>query len=903
MRYSENLYFLQCGVENQCANSVSCKKDENELMWHRRFGHLGEGNLKVLARDNLVTGLTYDTSCELDLCEACVGGKIHKKPFSKCDDKTKKVPLELIHSDVCGKLNSKSLGGGEYFLTFTDDSTRYVWVYILKHKDEVFEKFQEWKNLVENQFGCKVKTLRSDNEGEYTSNQFENFLKSEGIIHELSIPRTPEQNGVSERLNRTLMEMVRAMLIDSGLPHKFWAEALSTAVYLKNRSPSRAISEKTPFEALFGKKQSVKHLQIFGSTCYAHIPTEDRKKLDNKSKKCIFLGYGTTVKGYRLYDELTSRVLHSRNVIFKEETSRTRAESVPTSHETMLRSTSPVEISLPDLSSSEEENTEQNMPARRSTRQKKAKDYYGEWTNSACDDNSLPKATKEVLDSPEKELWMKAMRDEMTSIEKNDVWDLVDLPPQKKVIKSRWVYKKKIGSDGNTDRFKARLVAQGCTQRAGEDYDETFCPVVRFESVRTLLALAVNNDLQLHQMDVTSAFLNGELQEEVYMQQPDCFIEKGLENKVCKLKKSIYGLKQAPRCWNASLHETLKRMGFNQLPCDPCMYQKTEGELFIIAVYVDDIILGCKSSKLLNDVKKSLSQQYEMKDLGSLKYFLGVNIIQDSQDNSIWIGQSNFAEGVLQKFGMNNCKPSDNPVDSSQKLIKASHQDEAVDQDTYQSAVGSLLYLSTKTRPDIAYAVGNVAKFTSKPTKQHWIAIKRIFRYLRGTINFGLKFTRDEDGSLSGYSDADWAGDIGDRHSTSGYVFKMGGAAVSWRSKKQACVALSTAEAEYVALAAATQEAVWLRQFNQDILDFPSPCVTLYEDNQSAIAIAKNPQFHGRTKHIDIKFHYVREEVDKGTINLVFCPTDKMVVDVLTKGISNEKFKLFRKMLGMTSQM
>ena len=314
-------------------------------------------------------------------------------------------------------------------------------------------------------------------------------------------------------------------------------------------------------------------------------------------------------------------------------------------------------------------------------------------------------------------------------------------------------------------------------------------------------------------MDVSTTLLHGELTEEVYMREPEGFIESGKEHLVCHLQRSIYGLKQSPRCWNHTLDSRLKEMGFTQAPSDPCLYvdSDSEGEVFIVAVYVDDIILGSKSESKLMEVKKELSKTFEVKDLGPLHHFLGVKIIQDSITGTIWIGHQSYTEKILQRFGMHNSKLVGTPVNPDIKLIAGENPDDVFNQPMYQAVVGSLLCLSTKTRPHIAYAVGSVACFCANPTKEHWTAVKRILRYLNGTIKLGLLYRESTSAKIAGYTDADWAGDVGDRKSTSGYMFLLGGAAISWKSNKQTCVALSTAEAEYVALSTAAQEAIWLQ--------------------------------------------------------------------------------------------
>ena len=438
------------------------------------------------------------------------------------------------------------------------------------------------------------------------------------------------------------------------------------------------------------------------------------------------------------------------------------------------------------------------------------------------------------------------------------------------------------------------------TQREGLDYDETFSPVVRSESIRSVISLACKEGLKLHQMDVTTAFLNGELDQVIYMRQPEGFAADGQEYLVCRLKKSLYGLKQSSRCRNQVLDAQLKGMGFQQSQSDPCIYTSKKDGLFIIAVYVDDILLCAKSEKTIAQVKQDLEKCFQLKDMGELHYFLGINVKRNYETGKMWIGQPEYTKAVLKNFGMEKCKPANTPVTSGTKLLKATDESKRVDSKLYQSAVGCLLYLSGWTRPDIAYSVGNVARFCSDPTEEHWTAVKRIFRYLQGTANYGLEYSKQNgDGNLVGFSDADWAGDPNDRKSTSGYIFVMNGGAISWKSRKQTCVALSTAEAEYVALASAAQETAWIRQLLNDLHHQQDDPTILYEDNQAAVAISKNSQLHTKMKHIAIRYHYVREKALDKTIDVQYCPTNDMVADILTKGLTLDKFLKFRELSGI----
>ena len=546
----------------------------------------------------------------------------------------------------------------------------------------------------------------------------------------------------------------------------------------------------------------------------------------------------------------------------------------------------------------EEINPDAPVEPRRSSRPRQRPDYFGVWVNSVEDSSEKdPTSAQEAISSSEGEKWKKAMNEEMKSMESNDAWELVDRPKGKKTIGCKWVYKRKRSADGGVERYKARLVAKGYSQQYGLDYDETFSPVARFESLRTILALAVQCDFHVHQIDVTTAFLNAKLCEEVHMEQPEGYAVSGRENHVCKLKHSIYGLKQAPRCWNVILDQRLKELGFTQVVSDPCIYVSKEKEPLMIGIYVDDILFAGKNERKINEIKTALSAKFDVKDLGELRYFLGVNVVQNHENGTTWIGQPVYTESVLKKFGMENCKSIATPVDVSVKLTHQETEDsEYVDASQYQSMVGSLLYLSMKTRPDIAFAVSRAARFCSKPTHQHLIAVKRILRYLQGTIKHGLLYQKSVSKAVIGYSDADWGGDTTDCKSTSGYLFQIGGTAISWQSKKQSCVSLSTAE--YVALAGTTQEALWLKQLNADLTGVTDP-ITVDEDNQSAIAIAKNPQFHGRVKHINIKYHFLREQVNSNNIELKYCKTSEMIADMLTKGLSRIQFEKLRRMVGV----
>jgi hypothetical protein len=871
---------------------------------------------------------------------------------------------------VCGPFEENAIGGYRYYVTFIDDKSRYTFVYLIRTKSEVFEKFKTFEALVRNKYQKTIKILRSDNGGEYLSNDFDNFLKSKGIEKQLSVAYTPQQNGVAERMNRTLVECARTMMIHANLPKKYWGYAVTNAAYIRNRCISSVLDGKSAFEVVEGKEPDLENLRVFGCVCYAHVPDEKRKKLDVKSEKCVFLGLSNVSKACIVENVSTKRIFTSRDVKFCEEiflnqignggeielpkedsekftvqyhvtTERKLNDGITESRnlenfETRVFEQDESEYeSVRDEFSAEQMSDEESVTSELSEVQsfqpygekdymgskytmvdrnlppvkdinappinEKRKSYYRDERVMLMDKG--PRTYNEAMKTSESEKWLEAMESEMKSLAKNNVWELVPLPKGRKLVDCRWVLGRKYNSEGKPDRYKARLVAKGFTQEYGLDYEETFAPVVHFNSLRMFLTLAVYSKMNVQQMDVVTAFLYGELEEEIFMKQAPGFEEKTEDGLVCKLKKSLYGLKQSPRQWYKLLDKFLRDKGYRRSDVDPCIYVKGDDkDVIMIALYVDDLIIASNSEKLMKETKRNLCDRFEMKDLGRLHYCLGIEIVW--RDNgTCMFNQSKYIGNVLERFGMKDCKPVSTPINSGTKLTKemSPKTDEEISEMNlvpYRSAVGSLIYLVTGTRPDIAVAVGEVAKYSNNPGKQHWMAVKRILRYLKETINFGINCD-PKSIDLEGYSDADWAGDLDTRRSTTGYLFKLGGVPICWKSKRQPTVALSTAEAEYMALSMAVQTAIWIRKLLKDF-DFASEEPTvIYEDNQGCIAMAKNPVNHERTKHIDIRYNFVRERVEDKTIVVKYLETTEMLADILTKGLSRDQHRKLCEEIGI----
>ena len=514
--------------------------NNDSVLWHRRFAHMGYDRLRLLDKENLVTGLPTVQFIDND-CEPCILGKHHREkfPVEKAWRATKS--LLLVHSDICGPMQTLSLTESKYFLIFVDDFSRLIWVFFLKEKSEAFDYFKQFKATTEKESGNSIIRFRTDRGGEFTSREFELFCSDSGIQRQLTASYTPQQNGVAERKNRTIMEAVRSMLKDKNLPTNFWAEAVATAVYVMNRSPTQAVEGKTPYEAWFGRRPNVSNFRIFRSIAFAHVSAELRRKLDEKSVKYIFIGYSEQTKGYRLLNPITNKLVVSRDVIFKEDDAWSWDEKGMVLDAREISDFDldfDVAITPPSPTSFIVDSTSDSPPRR----VRSLADIYAS-NDFAC--LAIEPTCFEVATINED--WMRAMKEELEAIEKNKTWRLVELPDGKDAIGLKWIYKSKFNADCTLKKNKARLVVKGYAQIPRIDFSETFAPVARLDTVRIILSVAAHNGWSVAQLDVKSAFLNGDLIEDVYVNQPEGFVVKGSEHKVYKLHNALYGLKQAPR--------------------------------------------------------------------------------------------------------------------------------------------------------------------------------------------------------------------------------------------------------------------------------------------------------------------------------------------------------------------
>ncbi|KAJ9541534.1 hypothetical protein OSB04_028040 [Centaurea solstitialis] len=723
--------------------------EDQTYLWHCRLGHINKKRIELLLKGGFLG--TFDFK-PFDNCESCLSGKMTKQPFNKDNERATDL-LEIVHTDVCGPFSHEARGGYRYFITFTNDFSRYGYVYLMRHNSESFEKFREYQNEVQNQLDRKIKVLRKE----------ESYIARHGMIDDVSLYTTSIILGTCTRNSNTYTEQSTNQV---------------------------------------SRKDTIRIVEGSGNT---------REDVD-----------------LQIVDEDNTTPIVEPEI----------------QHENVEPQSEPVEEVQP-------------QDLRRSTRVRQEPDrYLGFLVSQVGGELNEPTSYGEAVSASESEQWQEAMKAELQSMYDNQVWELTDLPQHCRAVGRKWVFKKKTDMDGNVHTFKARLVAKGFTQTHGIDYDETFSPVAMLKSIRILMAISAYFNYQIWQIDVKTAFLNGKLIEDVYMEQPEGFEDPKNPNKVCKLLKSFYGLKQASRSWNLHFDERIKEFGFAKSEFEPCVYTKFSGSIVtFLVLYVDDILLIGNDVPTLQSVKSWLSKCFQMKDLGEAAYILGIKIYRNRSKRLIGLSQSTYIDKILKKFRMDESKKGFIPMQHGIVLSKTQCLVSSQDQDKmksvpYASAIGSIMYAMLCTRPDIAYS--------------------NILKYLRRTKDMFLVFGGSEDEiSVTGYFDASFQTDKDDFRSQSGYVFTLNGGAISWKSSKQD-IADSTTEAEYIAASDAAKEVVWLRNFLSDlrVVASISRPIEIFYDNSGVVAQAKEPREHHKSRHVLRKYHLIREIIGRGDVRI-----------------------------------
>lgn len=1029
--YEVRIYPRHTAADKALVASSNSAQDAH-VLWHQRTGHLHAAGLSFWSAQGMAIGapsLSPITAQQLN-CDTCAITKAARKPFPPKASRRATRPLELVHADLAGPFEQSLSSGFQYYLLVVDDFSRLRWVKCMRSKAETLAYLMEyvaWANNQHSDSGYRVKALRSDNGGEFTSNALTAFLVKEGITHELTTAYTPQQNGVVERANRTVMESARSMRRAANLPLSYWSAAVRAAVHLQNCLPTSALGKISPYQAFYGRPPDCTRWRRFGCMAFVRVPPAKRRgKLDDRAVKCIFIGYPLGSKAWDFWDPNAKRSIRSRDAEFREMVNglddcnaNAGGAQVPASPRQSAQTSGSSSVDTADSETdsnsdsdhsnqSERDNNRESksevvgrdyeddkgndpiesdssgnsnaaqpsepttpMPVRRSARANSALPQpsplklAGRFARELADfnrpgekdkapsmvqlgllsqesallvqddlaDQRIPSATlltsddlacdlalltqavlsddpislSEAMLRSDAHEWKQALATEHDSLHKAGTWgEPVERPKGANVVGCKYVLTIKRNPDLSISKYKVRLVARGFTQRYGIDYTETYSPVAAYPSIRMFLALVAHFDLELHQMDVKSAYLHGKLQETIYMEQPEGYAQPGKEHLVLKLNKSLYGLKQAGRTWNEEIDRALCNHGFQSLDADRCLYiRRVASSLIIISLYVDDLLLASDSLTELSLFKRQLAAKFEMQDLGEASFVLGIEIKRDRATRTLSISQGAYTRTLLQRHQMAECNKAPTPLVESVKLCGWDGQATPEETRQYQTLIGGIMWAAIITRPDLAYAASRLSQYASNPSEQHIRAARHVLRYMRGTPDRGIVYRgtgpKNEPPTLVGYCDSDWAQDLDTRRSTTGYCFLLCRAVVSWQSKRQKTVALSSVEAEYMATTQATKEAIWWRRFLTALGWPPGKPILLLSDSQGSIALAKNGGGnHARVKHIDLQSRFVTEQCERGTITLHHVGTQEMAADILTKGLARIKHEVGVRMLGMT---
>ncbi|CAI5481539.1 unnamed protein product [Closterium sp. Yama58-4] len=931
------------------SNPTSATGECDWLTLHRRMGHVALPILQQLVKNQMVAGIRVKGEPDEVLgCPTCMQAKFTRFPFSS-SEATAKAPLDEVIMDVVGPLKLGA-AGAEYFLTIVDVYTRMTWVYVLAKKSDVAETLKtDWFPMVERQQDRLVKSIRTDRGGEFLSKDFSLWLKKNGIRHSLTMPYSPAMNGIAERANRTITEAVRGLLIEARLPDYFWPDAEAKCGYasgvrvhvlalVPKHLRHNKLGAKAVWAVHLGMAQNSKGWLLWDPFTKKFMVSRDCKFMENFMYK-DWKAENEAKIGVRFGEVKSSGLEHVELPLeLSSGSTTTRQSSLVNGGE-----------EAKDAEEEEEEVQQQRqglqVPAAEEGRVKRkvqpprrlTYDAPGEPGKTALagaammvgDDEESdyeecafaffspvempgePATLKEALESGDAEEWKKAMESELKSIEENDTYELVELPEGRTAITSKWLFKIKSDADGKIERYKSRLVAKGYQQKENVDYKELFAPMVKPTTLRTLLAGAAIKGWVVKQLDIVTAFLNGILEEEIFMAQPEGFDDGS--GRVWKLKKALYGLKQAPRQWYLKLREVLEEIGFTPSTADHSLFMLGEGEQrSFMVVYVDDILIFSPSSDLVKEVMLKLQDKFKCKSLGDVNFYLGLHIERDVEKRCMRVHQRKYLEALAANFGQNEGHVA-TPFPSGFKCVKGPEEESVGEEERrrFHSLVGSLMYAAVNTRPDVAFATGQLAMVVQCPEEQV-AAGMRVAKYLGQTPTVGLQYSaaaqRRQKGAdgvepgrlfLTAFSDASYASEPEDMTSVGGFICCVGGGPTAWESKKQVDQALSSVESEYMALFRAVREIVWQRRLLAELGEEQQGPTPLYCDSQGAIALAKNPVLHGLTKHMRVKWHWTRSMVAAGEVELRYVKTTGQPADMMTKRLVEQQHWKCCKLAGM----
>ena len=845
----------------------------------------------------------------------------------------------ILHVDTVGPIEPATLGGAKYYTTFIEGKSKYAWVKVHKNRYDIesLVKFRI-KNL-KRETKQKLFILQTDRAGEFLETFFKEWLLKKGIRHQTSLGGEHYQNGTVERLQQTLNNKANVIMLHANAEPYLWGEAITTAVELYNRSPHSQLDYVSPYQVYKGQKPLLKFLRVWGCECFTFIPKDQRpRKFTSHATRCKFVGYSEHCKGYRCIDVHDKhRVILSRNVRFNEDEAPSLENPLKKNFRigidtpdallhprTQYYESPPLEDSFtedlpfdydfddfdhPDIWGSNSETALLNETS--STNIKALKDTSTNVSAVGYTNLKTPTTFHDAMRGAQSEEWHRSMEEEYNSLIRMNVFELVPRSKAGNVIKGKWVYRIKEDAHGNPTRFKSRYVAKGYTQQFGIDYFETFAPVVRIQTLRIILSLAMTHGWHLIHCDIRTAYLYGEMDTEAYLEQPQGFQKciEGVEakNVVWKLNKSIYGLHQAGRNWYETLAKHLVSNGMIQSRNDPTLFIRhgDNGQISGVSVYVDDCEIFGSNEEQCMSVIECINQKFSLTEATELKWLLGIEIITSSKSKTgidrICMSQKTYIDKMMKKFKLDgdDVKPLKipMPVNLVLKIPDESYTASDERKHLYQCIIGSMMYLAVCTRPDISFAAGILGRFASNPDESHLEAAMRVLRYIKGTRNYELVFTKGNS-ILKAYSDADFAGTDEKCRSTTGSILQLGSNAIHWKHSLQRLVALHSTESEILALLETVKEVIWTKKLLGDFKE-PEKEIEIFVDNEPATRIANSVTSIKRTKHFNVKTHYIMQKVEEKEISVTWISTKDNKADIFTKALPGPKLQKARTMLGL----
>lgn len=915
-RVKDSLYKLSVVPKGTRALVVENQRKLSE--WHRALGHASKERITKLAKGAGIQ--IIDDEIE---CADCAIGKGKRVPHPAIQPRAQTIG-EMVHVDLSGKINKPSIDGYYYFMVCKDEVSEFVFTYMMTTKDQVWKAIMQLIVDFETESGNPIKCIQTDNGSEFVNESTKLMLARAGIKHVTTAPYTPAQNGRVEREMQSISSMARAMLLAAQVDQGLWSEAVRAACYIRNRLPT-SNNHLTPFERFTKRTPFVGHILEWGTQVYLIKTWCHKAKFDERSEEGIIVGFTPRRNTYRVYILRLGRTIETSDIIVtphkkqpeaaqkepdkitfdlvgnqdSEEPNTTENEAEHSEEERpilrapetprkpILRSAPQTEIKTPmkpklNYPAMEFRKIDHPMTIKPLGHLSSAAKFPNPEDERAlvmteAIDETLPSSFEEAEES---EVWMAAVEAELEVHRQNQTWEIVAKPMGQKTISTKWVFSKKRDSTGKVTRHKARLVARGFDQRPGLDFMETFAPVASIKTLRTLLALCVSHQMELTMFDVTTAFLHGNLTETVYIDPP-----KGIRvenNQGLRLNKALYGLKQAPRAWYMRFIDIMKELGYTATHTDQCVFRDIEGTTLVM-IYVDDGLILSKTEGQGIELLKQLSEKIPVKQ--TIGKFLGLNITYE--DNKIIVNKTDYCVAIAKKYELDTIDTKiTSPLLNSKDLFKQDEDEQTTE--PYREALGAIQYLANSCRPDIQFATNYLSRFSQCPTNKHWLAVKRLIKYIYRTRDYSISYCTGPL-ILDAYSDASWANDELDRRSTSGILLKLAGGPIVFDSRKQSCVAMSTAESEFIA---ASETAMEIASIN-NLLSELGACasVKLHIDNLAAIQQIKALDSSKRSKHIDIKFHYVKQLYIEKQFELQYIPTHDQPADILTKEISGPRVK------------